>query len=132
MYSDRGDDGTKILFGNTIYTTTQILLLIRSLWLRLLRGLPRTIGCYRCYVHGHGTTPYLWFTINFFVAYQRISDDEDRMILRWSVFVLPAPTVDGSTLPKLIGRWCPLSISPCDGFDGIVKPSASLSVNNHT
>ena len=90
-----------------------------------------TIGCYRCYVHGHGTTPYLWFTINFFVAYQRISDDEDRMILRWSVFVLPAPTVDGSTLPKLIGRLCPLSISPCDRLEGIVKPSVSRSVNDH-
>ena len=82
-------------------------------------------------MHGHGTTPYLWFTINFFVAYQRISDDEDRMILRWSVFVLPAPTVDGSTLPKLIGRLCPLSISPCDRLEGIVKPSVSRSVNDH-
>jgi len=53
------------------------------------------------------------------------------MIIRWSVFVFTATTVDGSTLPKLIGRLCPLSISPCDRLEGIVKPSASLSVNNH-
>ena len=48
------------------------------------------------------------------------------------VFVLTAPTVDGSTLPKLIGRLCPLSIRPCNRLAGSVKPSASLSVNDHT
>ena len=46
------------------------------------------------------------------------------------VFVLTAPTVDGSTLPKLIGRLFPLSISPGNRLEGIVKPSVPLSVND--
>ena len=44
----------------------------------------RPWGYRRC-VHGHGTTPSLWFTTNFFCGIQRIHDNEDRMIIRGSL-----------------------------------------------
>ena len=44
--------------------------------------------------------------------------------------MLTVPTIDGATFPKLIGRWCPLSISPGNRLELIVKPSVSLSVND--
>ena len=45
--------------------------------------------------------------------------------------MLTVSTIDGATFPKLIGRWCPLSISPGNRLEGIVKPSVSLSLNDH-
>ena len=54
---------TQIRFGHTIYTTTRILLLIRSLWLRLLRGLPR--------IHDDGVT----HLPTFFVVYHKLLCD---------------------------------------------------------
>ena len=91
----------------------------------LRHGLPRihdddgvTVVC----DHGHGTPPSLWFTTNS----RRHRSYDNTMI-----FVFTATTVDGSTLPTLIGRFRPLSISPWNRLEEIVKPSTSLSVNDH-